>query len=160
MSAPVSGDVFRRVFRHHASGVAVVTSSGESPAGFTATSVVSLSADPPLLSFGLSCTASSWPAFAVAEHVAVHLLTEEQQELAATFARSGIDRFAAPTGWRPGPYGVPVLDDVLALLVCEVVDRVSTGDHTLVIAEPKHTEYREDGRPLLYHDGQFQTLSR
>ncbi|MFI0723444.1 flavin reductase family protein [Streptomyces sp. NPDC021224] len=160
MYAPVSGAVFRRVLRHHATGVAVVTTSGEAPAGFTATSVVSLSADPPLLSFGLGCTASSWPAFATADHVAVHLLTEEQGEVAATFARSGIDRFAAPTAWQPGPYGVPVLSDVLALLVCRVVDRVSAGDHTLVIAEPRHTEYRENGRPLLYHDGQYQSLSR
>ncbi len=159
-SAAVSGDVFRRVFRRHATGVAVITSGGEKPAGFTATSVVSLSADPPLLSFGLSCTASAWPAFAVADHVAVHLLAEGQQDLAATFARSGADRFAEPTVWQQGPYGVPVLEGVLALLVCRVVDRVSTGDHTLVIAEPRLTEYREDGRPLLYHDGQFQTLSR
>lgn len=58
---PASPDLLRSVFRRHAAGVAVVTArGGAGPVGFTATSLTSVSADPPLVSFGISTGSSSW----------------------------------------------------------------------------------------------------
>lgn len=154
-----SVDLFRSVFRRHAAGVAVITAAGpDGPAGFTATSLVSVSAEPPMLSFGIGTGASSWPAVSRAGHVGIHILGEHQQELAATFARSGADRFGAPTAWRAGPQGVPVLDDVLAWLVCKVHARVPAGDHRIVLAEVVAGDPTRAGRPLLYHQGRFNAL--
>ena len=103
-----SPDLLRSVFRRHAAGVAVITAQNAAgPVGFTATSLSSVSAEPPLLSFGIGTGASSWPVISEARHVGVHILGEHQRELAATFARSGADRFGAPTGWRSGPRGFP-----------------------------------------------------
>ncbi|MCX4728213.1 flavin reductase family protein [Streptomyces sp. NPDC090052] len=150
--------LLRSVFRRHASGVAVVTAAGERPVGFTATSLNSVAAEPPLISFGVGTGSSSWPVVARAEHIGVHILGEHQQELAATFARSGADRFAAPTDWRSGPEGVPLLDGVLAWLVCRVVARVPAGDHRIVIAEVVTGDPAGAGRPLLYHQGRFNAL--
>ncbi|MEV5318094.1 flavin reductase family protein [Streptomyces sp. NPDC052687] len=156
---PASPDLLRAVFRRHAAGVAVITARGESgPVGFTATSLTSVSADPPMLSFGVGTAASSWPAIAGTDHVGVHILGEHQQELAATFARSGADRFGAPTAWREGPEGVPVLDGVLAWLVCRVHARVPAGDHRIVLAEIVVGDPAGAGRPLLYHQGRFTAL--
>jgi flavin reductase (DIM6/NTAB) family NADH-FMN oxidoreductase RutF len=154
-----SPDLLRSVFRRHAAGVAVITASGDAgPVGFTATSLASVSAEPPMLSFGIGTGASSWPAISRAEHVGVHILGEHQEELAATFARSGADRFAAPTVWHEGPEGVPVLDDVLAWLVCRVHTRVPAGDHRIVLAEVRLGDPAGSGRPLLYHQGRFNGL--
>ncbi|MEU6354832.1 flavin reductase family protein [Streptomyces sp. NPDC047072] len=154
-----SPDLLRSVFRRHAAGVAVITARGASgPVGFTATSLSSVSAEPPLLSFGISTTASSWPAISEADHVGVHILGEHQEGLAATFARSGADRFGAPTAWREGPEGVPVLDDVLAWMVCKVHARVPAGDHRIVVAEVRLGDPEGPGRPLLYHQGRFNGL--
>ncbi|MDT0469414.1 flavin reductase family protein [Streptomyces gibsoniae] len=154
-----SPDLLRAVFRRHAAGVAVITARGDDgPVGFTATSLASVSAEPPLVSFGIGLGASSWPAVSRAGHVGVHVLGEHQEVLAGTFARSGADRFGAPTGWREGPHGVPVLDDVLAWLVCRVVARVPAGDHRLVVAEVVHGDPSGTGRPLLYHQGRFNGL--
>ncbi|MFE5400266.1 flavin reductase family protein [Streptomyces sp. NPDC056580] len=154
-----SPDLLRATFRRHAAGVAVITARGPAgPAGFTATSLTSVSAEPPLVSFGIGTGASSWPAVAAAEHVGVHILGEHQSDLAATFARSGADRFGAPTAWREGPQGVPVLDDVLAWLVCRVVGRVPAGDHRIVLAEVVLGDSTGAGRPLLYHQGRFSGL--
>jgi flavin reductase (DIM6/NTAB) family NADH-FMN oxidoreductase RutF len=114
---------------------------------------------PPLVSFCLDRSSSSWPAVAVAEHVGVHLLAKPQQDLARTFATSGIDRFAPPTVWRPGPHGVPVLDGTLAWLVCRVIDRVVAGDHTVVLAEPLLAQQRSADSPLLYHQGRYACLA-
>jgi flavin reductase (DIM6/NTAB) family NADH-FMN oxidoreductase RutF len=154
-----SPDLLRSVFRQHAAGVAVITARGENgPVGFTATSLSSVSAQPPMLSFGISTGASSWPAISGAGHVGVHILGEHQEQLAATFARSGADRFGAPTAWREGPEGVPVLDGVLAWLVCRVVARVPAGDHRIVLAEVVLGDPTGSGRPLLYHQGRFNGL--
>jgi len=154
-----SPDLLRSVFRRHAAGVAVITARGEAgPVGFTATSLASVSAEPPLLSFGISTGASSWPAMSTADHVGVHILGDHQQKLAATFAESGADRFGAPTAWREGPEGVPVLDDVLAWLVCRIVGRVPAGDHRIVLAEVVLGDPSGPGLPLLYHQGRFNGL--
>ncbi|MEU7176776.1 MULTISPECIES: flavin reductase family protein [Streptomyces] len=151
-------DLLRSVFRQHAAGVAVITAHGSRPVGFTATSLTSVAAEPPLLSFGIATGASSWPAVAEAEHIGVHLLGEHQQDLAATFARSGADRFGPATSWRTGPEGVPLLDGVLAWLVCRVVARVPAGDHRIVLAQPVVGDPSGPGRPLLYHQGRFNAL--
>jgi len=155
----VDADLFRTLLRHQASTVTVVTAPGTPPVGFTATSFTSVSLAPPLVSFCLSHGASSWPTVAVAEHVAVHLLGHRQQALARTFATSGIDRFAASATWQVGPHGVPILDGTLAWFVCRVVERVTAGDHGVVLAEPLVAQRGNDGTPLLYHDGHYATLA-
>ncbi|MGW7272680.1 flavin reductase family protein [Streptomyces sp. NPDC054864] len=154
-----SPDLLRSVFRQHAAGVAVITAQGPSgPVGFTATSLVSVSAEPPMLSFGIGTQASSWPAVSEAEHVGVHILGEHQLDLATTFARSGADRFGGSTRWHEGPEGVPVLDGTLAWLVCRVAARVPAGDHRIVVAEAVVGDPAGAGRPLLYHQGRFNAL--
>ncbi|MEE6262354.1 flavin reductase family protein [Plantactinospora sonchi] len=151
---------FRTLLRRQAATVTVVTAAGEPPAGFTATSFTSVSLHPPLVSFCLDRTSSSWPTVATTGHVGVHLLGEGQREVARTFATSGIDRFAAYRRWRPGPYDVPLLDGTLAWLVCRVVDRVLAGDHTIVLAEPLVGAHDDDGvAPLLYHMGRYASLT-
>ncbi|MEU1627118.1 flavin reductase family protein [Streptomyces sp. NPDC020096] len=157
-SAAPATDVFRSVFRRHAAGVAVITAAGARPVGFTATSLTSVAAEPPLLSFGISLGSSSWPTVSTAKHVGVHVLGEHQEELAVTFARSGADRFGPPTDWRTGPHGVPLLDGVSAWLVCRVVARVPAGDHRIVVAEAVAGDPHGPGRPLLYHQGRFNAL--
>lgn len=159
-TTPIAFDpaVFRSVFRRHAAGVAVITAPGGRPAGFTATSLASVSAEPPLLCFGIGVAASAWPNVAESPFVGVHLLGEHQRELAATFARSGADRFGPATAWRTGPHGVPLLDDVSAWLVARVVARIPVGDHRIVVAQAVAADPTGPGRPLLYHSGAFSTL--
>ncbi|MGC4878628.1 flavin reductase family protein [Micromonospora sp. DT43] len=153
----IDPDTFRTLLRRQAASVTVITAAGDPPVGFTATSFTSVSLRPPLVSFCLARSSSSWPTVAGAEHVAVHLLGAGQQEVARTFATSGIDRFAAHSGWRPGPYGVPLLDQPVAWLLCRVTERVLAGDHAIVLAEPV-TSGHGDGAPLLYHMGRYAAL--
>ncbi|WP_328338523.1 flavin reductase family protein [Micromonospora sp. NBC_00421] len=167
---PVDADLFRSLLRRQASTVTVVTAVARRPdptgrgrdlvpirAGFTATSFTSVSLDPPLVSFCLGVTSSSWPVLDRAEHVGVHLLGAGQTGVARIFATSGIDRFAAHRAWTPGPFGVPLLDGVLVRLLCRVVHRVPAGDHTLVIAEPLALGPGIDGDPLVHHRGSYTT---
>ncbi|HEV7961423.1 MAG TPA: flavin reductase family protein [Actinoplanes sp.] len=160
LDTAVDAELFRALLRRHAAAVVVVTAPGEPPAGFTATSFTSVSLDPPLVSFCLAGTASAWPAVANADVVAVHVLGPHQVHVARTFATSGIDRFAAHGAWSPGPDGVPLLDDVLARLVCRVARRIQAGDHTIVLATPVTGQLHADdtATPLVYHNGGYVHL--
>jgi flavin reductase (DIM6/NTAB) family NADH-FMN oxidoreductase RutF len=149
-------DRLRRLFRRHASGVAVVTTtSQERPVGLLVTSLSSVSAQPPLLSFNVSLGSSSWPALERAEHLAVHILASGQIELADRFARKDVDRFAPPTVWEPGPHGLPLLDGAAAHAVTQIRDRFPAGDHVIVVAEVLAVAVEEQERPLVHHDGAF-----
>ncbi|MFI7604651.1 flavin reductase family protein [Micromonospora sp. NPDC049366] len=151
------GDALRTLLRQQASTVTIVTAP--SLVGFTATSFTCVSLAPPIVSFCSDLTSSSWSGVSRARHVGVHLLAGHQEELARRFATRGVDRFAAPTRWRPGPEGVPILDDTLAWMLCRVVDRVVVGDHAIVLAEPELLRHADVGSPLLYHRGAFTGLA-
>ncbi|MEV6695139.1 flavin reductase family protein [Micromonospora sp. NPDC051196] len=159
--APVDADVveIRNLLSHQANTVTVVTAPGAPAVGFTATSFTSVSLAPPVVSFCVHTGSSSWSAVAAARHVGVHLLAHHQQDLARTFAASGVDRFAAPTRWWPGPQGVPILDGALAWLLCRVIDRVTVGSHAIVLAEPELVRRAETSSPLLYHRGRYTGLA-
>jgi len=123
---------FTRVFRRHPAGVAVVALRHEGrPVGFTATSVISVSAAPPLLAFSLASTSSSWPAVSAATTLAVSFLAAHQDEVSARFATSGIDRFAAG-GWSTLTTGEPVVDGAVSWVRGRVVQRTPVGDSYLV----------------------------
>ncbi|GIF95950.1 flavin reductase family protein [Catellatospora citrea] len=150
------------LLRRHATTVTVVTAPGQAggpPVGFTATSFTSVSLRPQLVSFCLDRDSTSWPTVARARHVAIHLLAEGQQEVARIFATRGVDRFADTSLWRQGPYGLPLLHGALAVLTCEVVQRIPAGDHAIVLGRPVSAEHR-DGEPLLYHMGGYASLAR
>jgi len=156
---PVDAARFRRVFRRHPAGVVVITVDSEAgPAGFTATSLASVSAQPPSVSFGISARSSTWPHVRDAGSVVVNFLGAHQEGLARRFATSGLDRFAAPTRWRRLTGGEPVLDGVTGWLRAEVRSLIPVGDHHLVLAQVVETDLREGSAPLLYHDGRYHSI--
>lgn len=146
----------------HAAGVVVVTApGGNSPVGLTATSFTSVSITPPLVSFYVGATASSWPGIRDASVFAVNVLDASQQELATRFATSGVDRFAAPTRWRGGPDGVPLLDGAIAHILCRRHDILAVGDHWLVVGRVTAAAAAADPtEPLLYHRGDYVRIYR
>jgi flavin reductase (DIM6/NTAB) family NADH-FMN oxidoreductase RutF len=156
----IDGERFRRALALHAAGVVVVTAaSGGVPAGLTATSFSSVSLSPPLVSFYVAQTSTTWPSLRAAERFAVNILSSGQADLAARFARKGVDRFAAPTGWRPDTDGTPLLDGVCAHLLCTPHATIDIGDHVLVVGLVTGIGVREPGDPLLYHRGRFGDFS-
>lgn len=146
----VTPEQFKRVFRHHPAGVAVITLRGaEGPVGFTATSVISVSADPPVLAFSLAATSSSRPAVESAESVVVNFLAADQKEVARQFARRGVDRFAG-VDWCPLPSGEPVIHGTTAWIRGEVEARIPVGDSLLVTLRAVLAHRREHPDPLVY----------
>jgi flavin reductase (DIM6/NTAB) family NADH-FMN oxidoreductase RutF len=147
-------NTFKEMFRRHAAGVAIITVNyqGE-PYGFTATSVASLSAQPPRFTFNMARSSSSWPAIANTTHLGVHMLGLENQELADRFARTK-DRFGGDH-WKLGPHNVPILKGVAGWLIGEIQMRLSFENNAVVVVEVVDGEVGDDGSPLLYHAGAY-----
>ncbi|WP_374360594.1 flavin reductase family protein [Streptomyces sp. NP-1717] len=155
----IAPERFRKVFRRYPAGVVVVTAeAGHGPVGFTATSLTSLSLSPPLVSFGIALTGSSWPTIERASSAVVNFLGAEQEPLARTFATSGIDRFAAPTDWGRLPEGEPVLDGVAGWLRLSIQQIVPAGDHRIVVGRVEDAAHDDARSPLLFHDGRYLAL--
>ena len=114
-----------------------------------------VSLDPPLFLVCLSKKNHTHSLAVEAEVLAVHLLAEDERELAELFGGEtrdeGVDKFER-CAWRPGPHGVPVLDECPRVLVGRVGQRLELGDHTGFVLEPLSLVVR-DGQPgLTFHD--------
>lgn len=152
----VDAATFRRTLAVHAAGVVVITARVDgAPVGLTATSFTSVSLAPPLVSFCVDRSSGTWARLRAADRFAVNVLAGHQGEVAARFARRGVDRFAVPTAWRPGPDGLPLLEEVAAHLIAEPHGTVELGDHILVAGLVVDASTGSGGGPLLYHHGRF-----
>ncbi|MEU9029969.1 flavin reductase family protein [Streptomyces sp. NPDC048383] len=157
--APVGPAEFRAVLGRFASGVTVITAppgEGEDgPAGFACQSFASLSLDPPLVTFMVARTSTTWPRIARAGVFCVNILGAEQGALCRGFAVSGADKFAG-VGHRPAPVtGSPQLDDVPAWIDCRIQAVHTGGDHLIVVGRVAAMGAEGEGDPLLFHQGRF-----
>ncbi|RUU84284.1 flavin reductase, partial [Mesorhizobium sp. M7A.T.Ca.TU.009.01.3.1] len=68
-------NAFREAFRHHPAGVAVITADpGDRPVAMTVSSLISVSAAPPVVAFSLSMKSTSSEPLLRAETMVIHLL--------------------------------------------------------------------------------------
>lgn len=150
----------RGVFRNAASSTWVVTGDAPTgPVGFTAISVVSVSVDPPLVSFNVSRTSSSLVALASTGRAALHLLADDQSDIAQRFAGDRAARFADDGAWSWGADSLPEIHGVAARLEVRVNDLHEAGDSFIAVARVTRTAIAIDARlPLIHHAGAFHTL--
>lgn len=153
--------LFREAFRGHPAGLAVITAAGPGgPVGLTASSVSSVSADPPALVFSVSGKTTA-PVLAAADTVLVHLMDAGQADLVRLFATPGSARFAADMDWDVLPTGEPWLRGSAWALRCAVVERVVVGTSQVVIGAVLEVHRQaSSGDPLVYHDRTYHRLSR
>jgi flavin reductase (DIM6/NTAB) family NADH-FMN oxidoreductase RutF len=155
----LDADRFKAVFRLHPAGVAVVTlrTQDDDLIGLTATSVISVSAAPPILAFSIAASSSSWPPLARARTVAVSFLADDQDDVSARFATRGTDRFAAG-GWSLLDTGEPVIDGAVAWVRGAIVQRTAVGGSYLVSVLALSSSSREGVNPIVYHDRTYHRI--
>ncbi len=147
---------YRETLGAFATGVTIVTAPG--PAGLTTNSFSSLSLDPPLVLVCFDNGSRTLAAVRTARRFAVNVLRAGQEELAAVFAskRVAAEKFAEVT--HTEDHGVPVLDDALAWIACDLVELVPAGDHTIGIGAVTALE-AFDGEPLVFFRGAYARVS-
>jgi 3-hydroxy-9,10-secoandrosta-1,3,5(10)-triene-9,17-dione monooxygenase reductase component len=148
---------FRSILGRFATGVVAVTAidpATGAPTGLAANSFTSVSLRPPLVSFCVAHTSTTWPRLRSAERLCVNILSAPQREVCLQFAARGADKFAG-VGWTESPGGGPVIDGALAWLECSVEAEYPAGDHMIVVARVHHLDRHHDGEPLIFYKGSY-----
>ena len=146
----------RGVLGQFATGVTVITTctADGRKVGMTANSFSSVSLEPALVLWSLARAAPSLADFSAASHFAINVLGAGQHGLSRHFSRPASDKFAG-IAHASGTAGVPLLDDVVATLVCRNVTQYEGGDHLIFIGEIEHYRY-SGAEPLVFHAGQYR----
>ena len=149
---------FRQFMSHWPTGVTVVTTrDGDAPVGCTVNAMMSVSLSPPLLVVSLAAASHTLAAVRRTGSFALNVLCAAQLELCRRFAGGPHrDRFTG-VSYRYH-LRLPVLADVVAAMVCTVVEARPCGDHVLVVGAPVWHTAREGGVPLIFHHRSYHSL--
>jgi 3-hydroxy-9,10-secoandrosta-1,3,5(10)-triene-9,17-dione monooxygenase reductase component len=146
---------FRAALGRFGTGVAVVTSTHDGePVGLTCNAFTSVSLDPPLILFCPAKTSATWPRIAAVGAFCVNVLAESQKQVCASFARTGVDKFAGIDIEPARRVNAPRITGALAHLECEIADVHEAGDHLIVIGRVVALCHK-DGSPLMFYGGAY-----
>ena len=158
---PVDAREFATALGQYAAGVCLLTvKDGIDDVGTTVTSVMSVSASPPLVAVGL--TAAGYPAEVLEEvgSCALTVLAAPHAIVASRFSSAGrpsARHLLEAVPWRraPGSDAI-VLDGGLSALDCRLERLVEAGDHVLaLLAVVQVLPGDLSGVPLLRHRGRY-----
>ncbi|MEU1533767.1 flavin reductase family protein [Streptomyces fagopyri] len=168
----VSNDEFRAAMSRLAAGVVLVTAHepaldpegpGGEDVGMTATAFVSVSLDPPLVLVSLREGSRMDDLLDEQPLWGVSVLSESQRHIAGRFAMKG--RISDRLLFEDIPYvrgeaaGAPLVGGALATLECRTEQRVTAGDHTLVVGRVLTASVPSaDGGPLVHFKGRYRQL--
>jgi len=123
---------------------------GEEVNGFTASWVTQGSFEPPLVVMAVRADSTSNGIIQRTGRFSLNVLSADQKDLAAVFFKPQQaigGRFdAAP--FQLGALGLPILDEALGAVECELVGQVAHGDHTVFVGEVKNAVLHREGEAL------------
>jgi flavin reductase (DIM6/NTAB) family NADH-FMN oxidoreductase RutF len=129
--------------------------------GMTANSLTSVSLDPLLILVCVDHDARLLTYLQEQRRFGVNILKDTQQQISEHFAKPQQDleeeaQLGVRFQWTST--GIPLLEDALAHLACNVVAQYLSGDHTIFVGEVESLELKE-GEPLLYYRGKYRPLT-
>ena len=160
VEADQSAALMRLAFRRYASGVMLLTyqdDDGETY-GMTATSVCSVSVDPPSVLACVNRRARTHDAVIRGKRFAISLLAEQHRRISEYCAMPGSVK-TLPARWIvERPQGVAVIRDALGSMQCRLSKTYAAGTHSIFIGAFNDVELGVDGNPLLYFEGADRSM--
>lgn len=150
----------REGMRRLASGVCVVTANNQEGQRFamTASSVTSLSDNPPSLLVCINLDARINQPMLDSGSFCINILSQSQQLVSNTCASPNTDeeRFAVGDWVKNQATGLYYLNDAEAVFFCDKADVLSHGTHNIFIGNIKQVALgAEDISPLIYLNGTY-----
>lgn len=158
----VDAQTFKDAMAQWASGVTVVTTLSRDgrPVGITASSLTSVSLQPPQILICVARKLFTHQAIEQSGFFAVNILGVEHLEWGMRFAGMTpelADRFA-DIEVQNAVTGAPILPGVPGWLDCRVRHAYDGGDHTIFVGEVLAASASETRRPLLYYNRAWRKL--
>lgn len=151
----------KHFMRRFPQGVTLVTTHTKGKyVGITVSSFTSISLDPPLVLISVSKDANSYNDFVNCETFDVQLLAANQESIAVKFAKKikHEEKFDGLM-FSLDPKGNPIIEGILANLVCARDQVIDAGDHTLILGKVQTAKVLLDSSPLIYHERAFTTIT-
>jgi flavin reductase (DIM6/NTAB) family NADH-FMN oxidoreductase RutF len=156
----VQDEHFRDVMARLPAGVVIISARlNQEFRGLTASSLVSISLEPPLVLVGLERESSTRAAVLESKAFNVSLLTRDQEFIADRLAgrAPAVDPTWQSIPHRLGANGIPLVEGSAAWLECRLVEVHPAGDHDVCIGEVEAAS-TGSGNPLILWDRAFWTL--
>lgn len=147
----------RQVAGAFPTGVTIVTTerSDGSILGMTASSFLSVSLNPALVSICVKSDAIIYPFLSVGKKVGISILSESQQQISNQFAGMNHEDIVVPMISKAG---VSVVENGLAWYSTVIHNIIPVGDHHLILCEIIDLDRAAVGNPLVYWSG-YRTVS-
>ncbi len=147
--------LFRNVMGSFATGVTVITTEvAKEVHGMTANAFMSVSLSPKLVAISIGEKANMHQFIKDSKQFAINILSSKQQNESKQFA----GQLHSQTEIMFASYkGLPILEDALAVVTCELHSEHVVGDHTIFIGHVTGVKL-EQKDPLLFSQGKYREI--
>lgn len=159
MSDPeLSPTSLREAFGHFPIGVVAIAAETDGVrVGLAASTFVPVSLDPPLVSFCIQNSSTTWPKLKDLPSLGISVLGEGHDQAARTLAAKTGDRFAGmQTQTREN--GALFIHGTSVWLETSIAQLVPAGDHTIVVLAISDIVINPDVAPMVFHRSAFRRL--
>ncbi len=153
---------FKQGMRLLTGAVSVITTEHEGRKyGLTATSVCSLSVDPPMLVVCVNRDASAYKPTLASGRFCVNVINHDDIDIAKCFSsreEHHVKQRFALGRWTKESTGAPLLESSLVSFDCLLKDHFSMATHSIFVGLVEASTVRPEGSALVYLDGAFRPL--
>lgn len=149
----------RQAFGRFATGIAVITTldTQGAPYGLTINSFVSVSMDPPLISWNVIRGSTAHQIISQQGRFVVNILAHDQKQVAQQMTGPIENRFDG-MACSVSDDGLPLIDGALAAFECDTHALIEAGDHDIILGRVSRFTHHE-GPPLVYWKGRYASAT-
>ena len=148
----------REAFGHFPSGVIAIAAEVDGTrVGLAASTFVPVSLDPPLVSFCVQNSSTTWPKLKDLPALGISVLGEAHNDAARALAAKTGDRFAGLDTHRCES-GALFIHGTSVWLESSIEQLVPAGDHTIVVLRVDDITVHDEVAPIVFHRSAFRRL--
>ena len=148
----------REAFGHFPTGViAIAAEIGGVRVGLAASTFGPVWLEPPLVSFCVQNTSTTWPRLQEVAYLGISVLGESHDEAARALAAKTGDRFAG-LETASSERGAVFVHGTSVWLESAIEQLIPAGDHTIVILRVSDITVHPDVPPIVFHRSTFRRL--
>ena len=148
----------REAFSHFPSGIiAIAAEVNGAREGLAASTFVPVSLDPPLVSFCVQNTSTTWPKLKDVRALGISVLGESHDGAARKLAAKTGDRFADLETVSYSS-GAVFIEGTSLWMETAIEQLIPAGDHTIVVLRVSDVRVDPDVAPIVFHRSGFRRL--
>ncbi|MGW2385337.1 flavin reductase family protein [Streptomyces lincolnensis] len=151
----------KRAFAAFPSGVAALSArvDGDPTVMIVSSFTVGVSAEPPLVSFAVQHSSTTWPVLSRARAIGVSVLGEAHSDKARQLASPSKESRFAGLGTEETASGAIFLQGAPVWLECAIEHHYPAGDHDIIVLRVLAMMADDERNPLVWHQRTFKMLA-